>query len=596
MSRNCFLSINITFFKRLNGKKVGYSQGSRTPAEFNLTPYLQAGENCLAVEVYRWCDGSYLEDQDFWRLSGIFRDVYLFATNPVCLQDWQVKPQRNGTVELSMTVRNLSDAAAAFQVSSHVYDSEGNALGSSHIRSGRHQVSSQAQVNASNRLSVSDPKPWTSEMPTLYTVVMEIRDISGKPLDVRACHIGFRDVTLKDRQFCINDVPILLKGVNRHEHDPDLGHAIELDSMIRDVELMKQYNINTVRTCHYPDHPIWYDLCDLYGLYVIDEANIESHGMGYGRDSLGHPPSWKEAHVDRVLRMVERDKTHPSIVMWSLGNEAGPGNNFVACTQALKQRDSSRPVHYERMNSVADVDSTMYPSVEWLINRGQSESDKPFFVCEYAHAMGNAIGNLQEYWDAFETYPGLVGGCIWDWVDQGLRRYTGKTLADGSKEWFFAYGGDYGDQPNDRNFCCNGVVDPDRNVTAKLMEVKRVYQYMDFALDKVTDEHVTIRLTNKYFFTNLNRYVLTWQLVQDGKVVTERYLLLPNVAPGQTETIRLSLSQPKLVPGAQYLLNVRVKDMYETLATDVGHVVAVCIDAGRGELWATSYATVSTQG
>ncbi len=572
-----FEGVASAFYLWVNGHKVGYSEGSRTPAEFRITQYLQPGQNVLAVEVYRWSDGSYLEDQDYWRLSGIFRDVYLFSTPAVQLRDMFVvsdldEQYRNAEVRITAKVRNLSTSQAKRQVRATLVDAKQrkSPLGQSDLAT----VEPGEEISLTVGANHDSPLLWTAETPNLYTVVLELLDADGRITEVKACRFGFREVELKDRQFFINGVSVKLKGVNRHEHDPDRGQAVEIGSMVRDLELMKRNNVNTVRTCHYPDHPLWYDLCDLYGIFIIDEANVESHGMGYGRETLAAVDSWKTAHVDRNVRMVERDKNHPCVVIWSLGNEAGPGPNFEAAAQAIRELDTSRPIHYERMNSVADIDSVMYPSVAALIAQGRSESPKPFLMCEYAHGMGNAIGNLQEYWDAIEACPRLIGGCIWDWVDQGLRKYTGRTAADGSKEWFFAYGGDYGDRPNDNNFCCNGVVTPDRAVTAKLREVQKVYQYVGFALGDVTDRRVTVELTNKYFFTDLDRFDLEWQLTEEGKIVKKGRAKLESTGPGQSTKVVLSIPQPRLKPAAEYFLNVSLTRKDKTLYSRAGHVVA----------------------
>lgn len=572
-----FEGVASAFYLWINGEKVGYSQGSRTPAEFHISRYLQPGENVLAVEVYRWSDGSYLEDQDFWRLSGIFRDVYLFSTPAVQLRDLFVVSDldaqyENAQVSITAKVRNLSDNQVTRQIRATLVNAKGKKaeLGQTELAG----IAPREEVSLTVGANHDSPMLWTAETPNLYTVVLELLDADGKITEVKACRFGFRKIELKDRQFLVNGVSVLIKGVNRHEHDPDRGHALEIDSMVRDIELMKQNNINTVRTAHYPNHPLWYDLCDLYGMFIIDEANVESHGMGYGRETLALVDSWKKAHVDRNVRMVERDKNHPCVVMWSLGNEAGGGPNFEAAAQAIRDLDTSRPIHYERMNSVADIDSVMYPSVAALVGQGRSDSPKPFIMCEYAHAMGNAIGNLQEYWDAIETYPRLIGGCIWDWVDQGLRKYTGETAPDGSKEWFFAYGGDYGDRPNDNNFCCNGVVCPDRTVTAKLLEVKKVYQYVGFALGSVSDKDVALQLTNKYFFTSLDEFDLHWQLTEDGRLIDKGREKLGHIAPGKSTVVTLDAAQPKLRAGAEYFLHVSLTRKDRTLYAKAGHVVA----------------------
>ena len=572
-----FDGVASSFYLWINGHKVGYSEGSRTPAEFNITRFLKPGENILAAEVYRWSDGSYLEDQDFWRLSGIYRDVYLFSTPSTHIQDLFVLSDLDDAyqdADLSVTValRNLTDNSSRRRIRATLVDAQGNktTLGRSEITN----VQPGQQTSIAVTARVKTPVKWTAETPDLYRVVVELLNARGRVQEVRACRFGFREVDIKNQQFYVNGVSVLLKGVNRHEHDPDRGHALEITSMIRDLELMKQHNINTVRTCHYPDHPIWYDLCDLYGIFIIDEANVESHGMGYGRDTLAIVPSWECAHVDRNVRMVQRDKNHPCVMVWSLGNEAGGGPNFTAAAKAIRDIDTSRPIHYERMNSVADIDSTMYPSVTWLISRGQSQSPKPFIICEYAHAMGNAMGNLQEYWDAIEAYPSLIDGCIWDWVDQGLRKYTGKILPDGSKEWFFAYGGDYGDRPNDNNFCMNGVVPPDRAISAKLLEVGKVYQYVGFAMNKATEQTATVTLTNKYFFTDLKGYVLQWSLTEDGQVRKRGQRILDSVLPGDSTTVILPVTQPNLTPGAEYFLNLSLTQSFDTLYAKAGHQVA----------------------
>jgi beta-galactosidase len=561
----------------INGRKVGYSQGSRTPAEFRITQYLKPGENIMAAEVYRWCDGSYLEDQDFWRLSGIFRDVYLFSTPAVQLRDMFVlsdldSEYKNAQLTITAKVRNLSNDRAERRIRAILVNTRGGktTLGQSEAAS----VEPGQEVELKLSREVKNPLKWTCETPNLYTVVLELLDARRNTAEVKACRFGFRKIELKDRQFFVNGVSIKFKGVNRHEHDPDRGHALEIGSMIKDIELIKQNNINTVRTCHYPDHPVWYDLCDMYGIFIIDEANVESHGMGYGRETLAAVASWKTAHVDREISMVQRDKNHPCVVIWSLGNEAGGGPNFEAAAEAIRCIDTSRPIHYERMNSVADIDSTMYPSVDGLAGAGRSASTKPFLMCEYAHAMGNAIGNLQEYWDVIETYPRLIGGCIWDWVDQGLRKYNGQTNPDGSKQWFFAYGSDYGDRPNDNNFCCNGVVDPDRSITAKLREVKKVYQYVGLTLGEVTRDNADIDLTDKYFFTDLDRFGLQWQLIEDGRVVKKGRAKIESVSPGQSVSITIPVAQPKLKPGAEYFLNVSLVQRQDELYAPAGHVVA----------------------
>jgi beta-galactosidase len=367
----------------------------------------------------------------------------------------------------------------------------------------------------------------------------------------------------------VNGVPILLKGVNLHEHDPDSGHYITKESMLDDIRLMKQHNINTVRTCHYPDDPEWYDLCDLYGIYLIDEANIESHGMGYKPDeTLANKPEWKKAHVDRIQRMVERDKNHPSVIIWSMGNEAGDGTNFEAASDWIHRRDPSRLVHYERagLKPHTDIYCPMYARIPRLIRYAEQKQDRPLILCEYAHAMGNSVGNLVDYWDVIEKYDHLQGGSIWDWVDQGI----GKKTDDGREFW--AYGGDFGEEKSDRNFCMNGLVLPDRSITPKLLEVKKVYQYIKMVpLDLGRG---VIRLLNKYDFINLSRFVIHWEVLEDGKKILAGSIVKPNIAPREAKIFNFGLDKIVPNPGAEYLLNIYVQTSRSSKLLPKGHEVA----------------------
>ncbi len=366
----------------------------------------------------------------------------------------------------------------------------------------------------------------------------------------------------------MNGKSVLFKGVNRHEHDPFNGRHIGLELMTKDVQLFKQFNINTVRTSHYPNHTDFYKLCDIYGIYVIDEANVESHGMGYGEKSLAKDPKWEKAHVDRAVRMVQRDKNNPAIIFWSLGNEAGGGVNFQASYNAVKALDKERPIHYERMNEIADVESVMYPKVEWLDETGAKDNPKPFIMCEYAHAMGNAVGNLQEYWDVIEKHKRLIGGCIWDWVDQGLA----KPVPGKEGKYFYAYGGDFGDYPNDGNFCCNGLTTPDRAITPKMEEVKKVYQYVGF--EPVNLQNGEIKIKNKYQFLNLNKFNLSWQLECDGKVIQAGTLNPLDLAPGASSSVKIPVIQPDLNPGSEYFLKISFTLKTDEIWAKQGHTVA----------------------
>jgi len=574
-----FAGVSSAFYLWINGEKVGYSQESRTPAEFDITPFLRSGENSVAVEVYRWSDGSYLEDQDFWRLSGIYREVFIYSEPLVRIRDLFVMSDlkqdfATGTLRVEAQVENQSANSANTKLVVDLYDSKGQKVQLAGNAQSQAALQKAGQGELTLEYSISDVARWTSETPSLYTCVVELQDQNGQTLDIRALKTGFRNIQWHDAQIWINGVSVKFKGVNRHEHDPDLGQAITIDSMIKDLNLMKSHNVNMVRTCHYPDQTIWYDLCDLYGIYLVDEANVESHGMGYGAESLAKAPSWEAAHVDRVTRMVQRDKNHTSVIFWSYGNEAGGGPNFEACSRAVKAIDTSRPTHYEGMSSAADVDSVMYPDVNSLRNQGRSNSSKPFFVCEYAHGMGNALGNLQEYWDVIEAYPRLTGACIWDWVDQGLRKYTGKTNPDGTKEWFFAYGGDFGDRPNDNNFCCNGVVGPDRDITPKLLEVKKVYQYIGFALGEVTDSQIAVTIKNKYFFTALSSFDCNWSLLEDGKVIKSGKITDLTAKPGQSQTFLLPIAKPQLQAGAEYYITIDILTKQKSLYAPAGYIMA----------------------
>jgi len=590
-----FDGVASAFYLWINGEKVGYSQESRTPAIFNLTQYLKPGENVLAAEVYRWSDGSYLEDQDFWRLSGIFRDVFLFAEPSVSIRDFFVLTGLDcapgeGWVRIVTHVRNDSARTAIVSLDHQLYDIEDESLPmSGGVSIDQQEIPPGEEVKLEVSFTVSKPRPWSAEIPNLYKAALVLRDESGAILEVKACRVGFRTAEIVDGVYRINGAPVKLKGVNRHEHEDVRGHAITVESMLQDLVLMKRHNVNTVRTCHYPDCPVWYDLCDLFGIYVVDEANVEAHDHCTGPDRLGDKESWKPAMVDRVIRMVHRDKNHPCVVMWSLGNEAGGGKNFFAMRDAVKAIDTSRPVHYQHFNDAADVDSTMYPSHEVLEAEGKRKSTKPFFVCEYAHAMGNACGGLREYWQIFERYPRLIGGCVWDWVDQGLRNETGRANPDGSPDWFWAYGGDYGDKPNDNNFCINGLIRPDRKPTAKLREVKKVYQNIALTPINAADHALTVGVENKFCFTNLKDFDIEWSLSEDGNIVQSGSLDPISVAPGNRGGLTVPAKPPMLDSGVEYFLRIGFHLRGKTPYAESGHEVAceqlkVPYAAGRGPL------------
>ncbi|HOI87554.1 MAG TPA: glycoside hydrolase family 2 TIM barrel-domain containing protein [Lentimicrobium sp.] len=566
-----FAGVESAMYVWINGKKVGYSEDSRLPAEFDITPYLQAGKNTLSVEVYQWSDGSYLEDQDFWRMSGIYRDVYLYSVPLLHLRDYWLKAAFNEDMSRAeFTVEaNFANYGAKGSHRLEVYllkpgerFAEARPVIVQELGSG-----SRTKQPLILKALVQNPRLWSAETPELYNVLLITRDTGGNILMVQQSDFGFRKIEIRDQQLLVNGKSIKLKGVNRHDIDPYDGRAVSRASMIRDVQLFKQFNINTVRTSHYPNDPYFYTLCDRYGIYVIDEANVESHGMGYGDASLGHVKSWQPAHVSRIMNMVERDKNHPSVIVWSLGNEAGPGINFEAASVTLKLRDPERPIHYERYNKVADVESVMYPDVEWFAEQGRKDNPKPFFLCEYAHAMGNAVGNLKEYWDAIYAYPRLIGGCIWDWADQGLY----KEIPGRPGEYFLAYGGDFGDRPTDWNFCANGLTTADRRITPKMEEVKRIYQNAIFEPGNLEKGEVLI--TNLNAFINLNAYNGCWELGEDG-IILQTGNFTADILPGETQKIIAGFIKPELKPGREYFLNLFLQLARDEWWAERGHTVA----------------------
>jgi len=549
-----FEGVDSAFHLWINGHAVGYSQDSRLPAEFDITGYLQAGDNLLAVRVYRWSDGSYLEDQDFWRLSGIYRDVVLWAASPTHLRDFSLETEldagyRDATLRVHATVRNLGQTDALnYTLEAKLYPSADS--GCPPITRSPQPLSAAAreEVPVAIRLEVANPPLWSAELPALYILLLILRDDRGQIVHVERSRVGFRRVEIIDGQLCVNSNAICIRGVNRHEHDPDTGHTVSRASMLEDILLMKQHNINAVRTSHYPNHPDWYDLCDQYGIFVVDEANIESHGVW---DRPARDPVWREAMVERVTGMVERDKNHPCIIAWSLGNEAGHGPNFEMAADWVHARDPLRPLLYNPAEDLpwVDIISPMYPSVERLAAMAQDPAEsRPIIMCEYAHAMGNGPGGLKEYWDLIERFPRLQGGFIWDWVDQGLRQITIE-----GEEWF-AYGGDLGDEPNDGNFCINGLVGPDRKPHPGLMEAKKVYEPV--AVEPVDLEEGVLRIVNKQARADLRGLEAVWVLVADGQVLQSGDLPGLDAPAGGSVEVSIPYEKPQPVPGTEYWLGL----------------------------------------
>lgn len=565
-----FDGVDSAFYLWINGQMVGYSQDSRLPAEFNLTPYLRPGENLLAARVYRFSDGSYLEDQDMWFLSGIFRDVSLFSTPAVHMRDFWVKTTLDGayqdaTLDLHVKIKNYStQSEAGLQVKASLFDPAGHGL--TNLNSPVTKVQNGNESFLELSCQVAHPELWSAEHPVLYTLLIKLEDAGGKTFEIERCQVGFRQVEIKIGKILINGKAVLFKGVNRHEFDPDHGHTVSLESMIQDIRLMKQFNINAVRTCHYPDDPRWYDLCDQYGLYLIDEANIETHGVW---DRLTKDPLWKDAFMERGSRMVERDKNHPSVIIWSMGNESGHGPNHAALADWIHQYDPTRPVHYEsaRNEPYVDMISVMYPTLDQLTALAQAPGEtRPLIMCEYGHSMGNSPGNLKEYWDTIEANPRIRGGFIWDWVDQGFRRFTSE-----GEEWF-AYGGDYGDTPSDKSFSLNGLVFPDRRIYPSLIEYKKVIQPVKVeAVDLLAGK---VKISNRYFFTDLCNLEINWTVRADGYLLQGGRLPCLTTPPGESAVVTLPLAQPNLEPGVEYWLVISFTQPEATPWSDQGHEVA----------------------
>ena len=560
----------------VNGQKVGYTQAPNVDAEFDVTKYIKPGiENLVCVEVYRWSDGSYIEDQDMFRLSGIHRDVYLEARQKLHVQDVKLTSMMGGRgrrggdnfsrafLGIDIALQNLNKKAADARVDVELVNPAGKTIQTAIL-----QVSDikNGKKDAKLNLEVQNPELWSAEKPNLYTVNISVGG------DVYTQKYGFRKIENRNGQVFINGKRVMFKGADRHDTHPIYGKAIPVESMIEDILLMKRYNLNTVRTSHYPNDPRMYALYDYYGIYVMDEADVECHA----NHRLSRDPKWEGQYVDRQVRMVQRDKNHPSVIFWSMGNECGGGQNFVASKKAIQELDD-RLIHYEGMNEVADMDSRMYPQLNHMIRLDQQADlqGRPFFLCEYAHAMGNAIGNLQEYWDYIEfESKRMIGGCIWDWVDQSLCKWGEPTTN-------MYYGGGFGDFPNDNDFCCNGIITADRHVTPKLLEVKKVYQYVDF---KLTDGG-KLRIRNRYCFTPLSDFTFHWSLLRDGKMIKAGTASLPEVLPGDSCFIDL----PCEVPAGEglYHLNVSLKLKEATRWAEAGHEVAceqLCLKYGEPTL------------
>lgn len=610
-----FEGVQNAFYVWVNGKKVGYSQGSMEPSEFDITDYIKNGKNQVSVEVYRWSDGSYLEDQDMWRTSGIHRDVYIYSTSDVRISDFAVrtildKNYENASLQIKPKLKSYNgNKLEGWNIEAQLYDAQNkpilaealiqdafpvlNADYKASVMSDREPQRGYAKF-AWLETEIKKPLKWTAETPNLYTLVLTLKNDKGETVETLRSHVGFRSIEVKNGQVLINGKPIRFRGVNRHEHDPATGRTVSVERMIQDIELMKKANINAVRTSHYPNHPVWYELCDKYGLYVMDEADIEEHGL---RGQLANNPAWHAAFMDRAVRMAERDKNFPSVVFWSMGNEAGYGPNFAAISAWLKEFDPTRPIHYEGAQGnpdpkTVDVISRFYPRTqdEYLnpnIVEGEDKEraenarwerllsialdttdNRPVLTSEYAHAMGNAMGNFKEYWDEIYSNKRMLGGFIWDWVDQGLY----KTADNGTR--FIAYGGDFGDKPNLRAFCFNGVVFSERETSPKYYEVKKVYQPVKVDAKHLDKNKTQIMITNRNHFINLNEYETRWYLIAGSDTIQKGTIPDIDIPAGETKECSIPFKKIKADELDNYSLRVSFHLKNDELWAKAGHEIA----------------------
>ena len=585
-----FDGVYSAFFVWVNGEYIGYSEGSRTPAEFRITEAVRRGPNVLAVQVYRWSDASYIESQDFWRVSGIDRDVYLVSRPATYLRDFFAEADlddahEDGQLRLTVSVANRGlGSAGRHEVRFELRDPEGRPVWEE-VEVLEVDVPAGGEAEATGSVSVERPLHWTAETPALYELTMWVTGPEGETTEAlpergpgreiteaTSVRVGFRRVEITDGILRVNGQPITVRGVNRHEHDPDRAHVVDEATMIEDIRLMKQLNINAVRAAHYPNVPRWYELTDEYGLYVVDEANIESHGMGFEPGvTLAGRPDWREAHLDRTRRMVERDKNHASIIIWSLGNEAGDGENFDATSAWIRARDPSRPILYEPSEERDNIDivAPMYVRPYWLERYARSGAEKPFLLVEYAHAMGNSVGNLADYWAVIDAHPQLQGGFIWDWVDQAMRA----TDERGRQYW--AYGGDFGPagMRNDGNFLVNGLVSADRQAHPHAWEVKKVYEPVRVSWVDGDDRRVVVE--NRRAFTDLSDLEGTWESVVDGIPADTGSLPRLSTPPGGRDTLRLEgVPMIRLGGGVEVVLNVILRTREDAPLLPAGHIVA----------------------
>jgi beta-galactosidase len=581
-----FGGVDSAFFVWVNGRKVGYSEDSRLPAEFDVTSFVKPGANVLAVEVYRWSDGSFLEDQDMFRLSGIFRDVSLWSSGEPHVRDLAVHADldgayQDGVLKVKALVNNATAAGASGTLTLELSDADGTRVAA--VQKRPFAVRARAESAVELSIPVTRPHQWTAETPYLYGVLLTLEDPTGRVLEAIPSHVGFRKVEIRDGRLLVNGRAILIKGVDRHEHDPDAGHHVSRELMVRDLELMKQHNVNAVRTSHYPNDPAWLDLCDRYGIYLIDEANIETHGFGADpRNRIAHDPAWQPAILDRIERMIERDKNHPSVIIWSMGNEAGDGPNFAAAYKRIKELDPSRPVHYEGATAhgggtSADINSFMYPSPRSVVEHATERPSMPLLLCEYSHAMGNSSGGLKEYWDVFYSGTNAQGAFVWDWVDQGIRQpVPSEYQASSDRKTFFAYGGWWENRVgvfNDGNFCMNGLVSADRKPHPGLEAIKYVYRYLHASPVDLAAGRIKVK--SWYDFLNPKDLVEgRWRVTADGKPVATGTLPELDLAPREEKELTLALPKLDASGTREYLLDISVVLKKDMSWAPRGHEVA----------------------
>jgi len=556
----------------INGQKVGYTENTKSPAEFDITNYVKPGQNLVAVEVYRWSDGSYLEDQDFWRISGIDRNVYLYSTQNLRIVDFFAHPDldsnyKNGSLAVDIKLNNYYNSQKTGIVEASLLDANGKEIFNQTLN-----IATQAQGKNEKSFSknVSSPNLWSSESPYLYTLVLTLKDENGKFIESVATKTGFRKVELKNGQLLVNGKRILVHGVNIHEHNPVTGHYQDVSTMMQDIKMMKQHNINAVRCSHYPENTLWVKLCEKYGIYLVDEANIESHGMGYGHENMAFHAEWDAAHIDRTISLVERDKNSPAVILWSLGNECSNGDVFFKTYKWIKERDKTRLVQFEQAGEKENTDIVcpMYPSINRMKEyAARANVTRPFIMCEYAHAMGNSSGNFKEYWDIIRDSKNMQGGFIWDWVDQGFE----VTDEAGRKYW--AYGGDMGSQnyTNDENFDHNGLVFPDRIPHPGLMEVKKYYQ--DIYFKSIQPEKGLITVENDFHYTNLQNYSFKYEVLKNGEVIKTGTFEV-NIAPESEKQVQLAMPELTAADGVEYLLNIFAYTKTGSEVIPQGHEVA----------------------